>query len=269
MNLDNWLSRSVNILEKAGISSAQLDSLILLEDELDKDRSWLLAHPETELKKESFRRLDKKITARSTHEPMAYIRGFTEFYGRKFKINSHVLEPRPESETMIHLLKNLASRENTKLDTVDVGAGSGALGITAAMEVHNNNVDLIEIDAGALAVAKHNCVLHEQRLHVIKRDLLKNTHKHYDVILANLPYVPTNFYVNQSAKMEPRIAIAGGSDGLDIYRRMFEQLSHFNWRPKYILSEAMPPQHEKLAEIAKTAGFKLLKSQDFIQVFIG
>ncbi len=267
MTVDNWLEDSKQKLQKSGVDSAQLDALILLEDELNKDRSWILAHRESEIKPESIKRLTKKVQRRIKHEPLAYIRGFTEFYGRNFKINKHVLEPRPESETMIDLLKTLKVSKNQSL--VDVGTGSGALGITAALELHNDNVDLIEIDAGALAVAKHNCALHELHLHTIKRDLLKNTHKPYDVILANLPYVPTNFYVNQSAKMEPRIAIAGGSDGLHVYRRMFEQLSHFSWRPKYILTEAMPPQHKGLAEIAKSAGFKELKKQDFIQVFTG
>ena len=91
-------------MESAGISSARLDTLILLEDILHKDRAWILAHPEHEISTNQFRKLDRRLERRQKHVPLAYIRGFTEFYGRQFKVNRHVLEPRPESETMIELL---------------------------------------------------------------------------------------------------------------------------------------------------------------------
>jgi len=216
-------------------------------------------------------RLAKKVERRAKHEPLAYIRGFTEFYGRKFRVNKRVLEPRPESETMIDLLKEVVTSNKKQITSgwriADVGTGSGALGITAALELHNHNVDLFDIDSNALGVAKHNCELHELRLKAAKRDLLRNAHTHYDVILANLPYVPTHFHINEAAAREPRIAIFGGSDGLDVYRRLFEQLAGFSWRPSYIFTEALPPQHPKLTDIASANGLKLKTAQDFIQLF--
>jgi methylase of polypeptide subunit release factors len=90
----------------------------------------------------------------------------------------------------------------------------------------------------------------------------------YEVILANLPYVPINFMINQSAAMEPRIAINGGSDGLDVYRRFFDQINKLPRQPKYIFTESLPPQHKELGKIAKTSGYKLAKTQDFIQLFV-
>ena len=257
-------------MKAAGIGSARLDILILLEDTLHQDRSWLLAHPEIELTPLQQKRLKMQLARRLNHEPLAYIRGFTEFYGRRFRVNRRVLEPRPESEAMIELLLDLAKSRKLKAKSwqiADVGTGSGALGITAALELHNHNVDLYDIDASALAVAKHNCALHELHLRAVKRDLLRNSHKAYDAILANLPYVPDNWKINEAAAMEPRIAIFGGKDGLEVYRRFFEQLTHFSWRPKYVLTEALPPQHESLAEIAEHARFREYRSQDFIQLF--
>jgi release factor glutamine methyltransferase len=265
MKLDAFLKSATKKLGDAGIGSARLDVLILLEDALHKDRSWILANPEIRLTLAQQKRLNRQIARRSSHEPLAHIRGFTEFYGRKFKVNRRVLEPRPESETMIELLKSLRLPKNAAI--ADIGTGSGALGITAALELHNHNVDLYEIDAGALAVAKHNCELHELHLKAAKRDLLRYSHKPYDAIMANLPYVPNNWLINEAAAMEPRIAIFGGKDGLDVYRRLFEQLSRFSWRPKYVLTEALPPQQDNLSKIAREHGFKLKKSQDFIQVF--
>jgi release factor glutamine methyltransferase len=99
-------------------------------------------------------------------------------------------------------------------------------------------------------------------------NLLSRPLRSYDVILANLPYVPDKWKINEAAMAEPKIAIFGGPDGLDIYRKLFTQLKRFTWKPKYLLTESLPPQHPKLAEIAAQFGFKLLSSDDFIQVFI-
>lgn len=270
MDLNKWLSSASKKLEGAGIGSVRLDCLILLEDELGKDRTWILAHPETELAPNQLKKLERQISRRTNHEPLAYIRGFTEFYGRQFKINKRVLEPRPESETMVELLLGLVKTHKLKAKSpaiADVGTGSGAIGITAALEIHGALVDLYDIDSSCLAVARHNALMHELHLHCYKRDLLNRPLRDYDVILANLPYVPNSWKINEAAAMEPRIAIFGGKDGLDLYRRMFAQISKMETRPQYVLTECLPPQHEALQQITETHGYKLLQSQDFIQVF--
>jgi release factor glutamine methyltransferase len=266
---DQWLKQAANTLENAGIGTSRLDVLVLLEDELQRDRAWILAHPEQPILAELLKKLNKNLARRAAHEPLAYIRGFTEFYGRKFRVNKHVLEPRPESETIIELLKQLVDSKLLTVDSkiADIGTGSGAIGITAALELHNHNIDLYDIDASCLAVARHNCALHELHLHCHKRDLLNRPARPYDVLLANLPYVPDRWKINEAAAMEPRIAIFGGQDGLDLYRRLFEQIKKLPTRPEYVFTESLPPQHAKLAAIAKKAGYKLLKSQDFIQLY--
>lgn len=266
MNNEKWLKYAESRLVRAGIGSARLDALILLEDSIKKDRSWILAHPEEVISKTKLKSLDSKLKKREKHLPLAFVRGHTEFYGRKFLVNRHTLEPRPESEAMIDLLLKLPLPSDTVI--ADVGSGSGALGITAALELRNHNVDLYDIDAATLSVARHNQALHELHLHTRKSDLLKRHIRSYDVILANLPYVPDHYKINQAAAMEPKIAIFGGKDGLDIYRRFFTQLHHFSWKPKFVLTESLPPQHSDLAKIAESNGFKPLKSEDFIQVFV-
>lgn len=265
MSIDQWLKLATAKLDKAGIGSARLDALILLEDSFAKERSFILTHPETSVSKTRLKRLNSRLKRRLAHEPMAYIRGYSEFYGRKFKVNKHVLEPRPESEPIISLLKTLELAPMVSI--ADVGTGSGCLGISAALELHSANIDLYDIDASALAVAKHNMVLHELRLKAYKRDLLRHSVRAYDIVLANLPYVPDRYKINRSASMEPSIAIFGGKDGLDIYRRLFEQLTKFNWKPKYILTEALPPQHDHLRDIASRAGFELVAADGFVQLF--
>lgn len=265
MNLGECLLASQKRLEQAGIGSARLDVLILLEDALHKDRTWILAHPEKDFPASLHKRLERKLERRAKHVPLAYVRGHTEFYGRKFRVNRHVLEPRPESETMIELMKKLKLPKNPAV--ADVGTGNGAIGITAALEMPDSIVDLYDISSGALAVAKHNTHLHELRLHVRKMNLLGRPLQPYDAILANLPYVPDKWKINEAAMAEPKIAIFGGPDGLDVYRKLFTQLKRFTWKPKYVLTESLPPQHDKLESIAREHGFGIFKKEDFIQVF--
>lgn len=266
MNIQTWLRQTQQFLEKAGISTARLDALVLLEDALNKNRTHLLAHPEFVMTDEQVSVLSTQIKRRAQHEPLAYIRGKTEFYGRDFIITSAVLEPRPESETIIELLKTLPLSNNQRI--ADIGTGSGALGITAALELPTNTVDLIEIDDAAIEVAKMNVVLHTTKLNVIKSDLLTGSQRAYGVLLCNLPYVPDNFTINQAAMNEPKIAIFGGEDGLDLYRRLFDQLQVLDLKPTYILTESLPTQHTKLAQVAYDAGFRLQTDEDFIQVFV-
>jgi release factor glutamine methyltransferase len=265
VNSAAFLTHGTARLEKAGIGSARLDTLIMLEDLLRKDRAWILAHPEHNFQGPALEKLDKWLARREQHEPLSYIRGFTEFYGRRFKVDKRVLEPRPESETMISLLKTLRLPIHPRI--ADVGAGSGALGITAALEVPRVITDLYEIDKDALAVAIHNVKEHKLNLRCFHSDLLHASSDAYDVILANLPYVPSYYRINEAAGREPRIAIFGGGDGLEIYRRLFTQLASHYSKPQFVLTEAMPPQHGRLAEIAADASFREHRREDFIQVF--
>lgn len=273
MKLKNWLPAAEKRLQAAGIGTARLDVLVLLEDTTGKDRSWLLAHPDFELTASQTDVLKNVLNRRARHEPLAYIRGKIEFYGREYVLTPAVLQPRPESETMIDLLKQLpifakeGHQKGAGIRLADVGTGSGALGITAQLELPELSVDLLEIDEEALNVAKSNVDKFTLSINTIRSDLLGDSDENYDILLCNLPYVPDDFRINQAAAREPKIAIFGGPDGLDIYKRLFKQIQKNHDRPLYILSESLPPQHEALISIAKSAGYRQAKTDDFIQVF--
>ena len=264
MNVATWLAQAQQQLSK--ISTARLDALVLLEDCSGKDRGWLLAHPEHELSDEQVAKLKKLLARRALHEPLAYLRGHTEFYGRDFVISAAVLEPRPESETMIDLLKKLPKLP-TKPRIADVGTGSGALGITAASELPKATVELLEIDPEALKIAKRNVDKLSTGISALPSDLLAGSSQNYDVLLCNLPYVPDDFHINTAALHEPGLALFGGPDGLDVYRRLFEQVRDLQKQPLYILTEALPTQHAALQQIAEAHGYDLSQTDDFIQVF--
>ncbi len=274
MKLETWLKAAESQLQNASIGTARLDAMVLLEDVTGKDRAWLLAHPDFELTTKQANVLKNVLNRRVSHEPLAYIRGKIEFYGHEFVLTPAVLQPRPESETMIDLLKQLPlfpkdeGRKSTEIRLADVGTGSGALGITAKLELPELSVDLLEIDEDALNVAKSNVDKFTLSINAIKSNLLENIKESYDVLLCNLPYVPDDFHINQAASKEPEIAIFGGPDGLDIYKRLFKQVQKLPKMPLYILSESLPTQHDELARIAKSAGYGLVKTDDLIQVFL-
>lgn len=260
-----WLKAATQQLGEAAIPTARLDSLVLLEDALNTNRAQLLAEPDARLTPEQVSHLQAQLARRATHEPLAYIRGKTEFYGREFIVNQHVLEPRPESETIITLLKQLSPKQHIKL--ADIGSGSGALGITAALELGLDTVYLHDIDPQTLEVARKNAAHYNVHATFVQTNLINNYNADYEILLCNLPYVPDDFTINTAATHEPSIAIFGGPDGLDLYRQMFAQITKLPFQPTYVLTESLPPQHDALRQIAKTAGYKLAMSEDFIQLF--
>lgn len=276
MNLGTVLSEATANLESAGIGTARLDTLVLLEDELKKDRAWILSHLEHPFKESG---LQTKIMRRAAHEPLAYIRKKTEFFGREFIVDKRVLEPRPESEAMIELAQEIFTKPHhfttQRLPRLphaaDIGTGSGALAITAALEIPRVRVSATDIDKKCLAVADRNARKHGVDLTLHHGDLLRPlsaTSHQLSAILANLPYVPARYEINSSARHEPALAIFGGGDGLELYRRMFDQLIERSEKPLFVLTEALPFQHKNLQDIAGIAGYKLHTNRDLIQLFV-
>jgi release factor glutamine methyltransferase len=271
--VNDWLAQAVTYLEAAEVTTARLDAIILLEDCLGRARAWLLAHPDSQLSSSQASLLKKLLKRRAAHEPLAYVRGRSEFYNHEFVLSPAVLQPRPESETFIELLKELAQSGSLQpsdehvIRLADVGAGSGALGITAALEIPNCQVELLEIDRKAAEVAKINVDKFTLNISVTLSDLLTSSNRPYDILLCNLPYVPDDYQINQAAHHEPKIAIFGGPDGLEVYRRLFDQVQKRTFKPLFILTESFTFQHQNLREIAQYSGYRLIKTDDFIQVY--
>lgn len=273
MKVNEWLTNATRQLDDAGVITARLDCLILLEDAMGKDRSYLLAHPEVEINGQIQAHLNLQVDRRENHEPLAYIRGKSEFYGREFLVNEHTLEPRPETETMIQLLKELMRKERNEMKettVADIGTGSGCIGITVKLEIPDTQVVATDISKECIKIAEQNAQKLGADVKFFQGDLLQPLQSsefnlQSSILLANLPYVPDSHTINQAAMQEPKIAIFGGSDGLNLYRRMFEQTKKL--QPQFIFTESLPFQHAALAKIAKKAGYHLEKTDDFIQVF--
>lgn len=267
-----YLRYATETLANNSIPTPRLDALVLMEFILDLDRTQILAKPDQTITMTQINLLNRTIAKRAKHVPVTYITHKSEFYGRSFYIDRHVLQPRPETETMIDLFKSTLMSESTfkkrnDLRVADLGTGSGAIGITAKLEVKSIAIDLIDVDPAALKVAKNNVVLHTIDANTILADLLPKDNNNYDILLCNLPYVPDDFHINLAAGHEPRIAIFGGKDGLDIYRKLFRLMTNVQRKPLYILIETLPLSQLTLKSLAAKSGYKLMKSEDFIQVY--
>jgi release factor glutamine methyltransferase len=275
VNITEWLKTATERLLAADVATARLDAIVLLSDVLHKDKAWILSHPEFELNQVILVTLDQQIERRCKHEPLAYIRGKSEFYGRDFKVTSATLQPRPETETMIDLFKKIKGNElrsRGKIAVADIGTGSGCLAITVRLELPDTAVFATEINNEALGVARQNADRLKAQINFYQGNLLEplTTVSPFPsplVILANLPYIPNAHTINKAAMLEPKMAIFGGSDGLDLYRELFMQLANTKPQPEYVLTESLPPQHTILVKIAKTNGYSLSITEDFIQVF--
>ena len=256
-----------NTLKEAGINTARLDALVLLEDVTGKDRTHLLAHPELELTDEQQNALKTLVKRRQTHEPLAYIRGKSEFYGHEFMVNEHVLVPRPESESILELLSEYGSIGTI----IDVGTGSGALAISAAIQKPEANVYGLDIDTNCLSVAKANAKNHPVEVTFVESDLLRaldlDELRGPIVILANLPYVPDTYPVNEAAAHEPKLALFGGNDGLDFYRVMLDQLDAYDNRGIILFTECLESQLHILKGLVTHHGFTFTKADGLIQSF--
>ncbi|CAN5622671.1 peptide chain release factor N(5)-glutamine methyltransferase [soil metagenome] len=276
MTIAQILKESTSVLATAGIATARLDCLVLLSDALDKEKGWLLAHQEETVQGSTLYSLRKQITRRAGHEPLAYIRGKSEFYSREFLVNARTLEPRPETETMIDLLKQILEDGRWKMEDtvhiVDIGTGSGCIAITAKLEWPSMQVIGIDIDPNCVRIARKNAKTHHADVQFLKGNLLTplSTIKYQlstIVVVANLPYVPESHTINDAAMHEPKHAIFGGTDGLDYYRELFSQANALETASTYVLTESLPFQHSTLAGVAQAHGYSLKETDDFIQIF--
>lgn len=265
MTVGDFLQSATKTLQTAGVETARLDALVMLESVLEVNRAFLLAHPERPLTSQEQASLNTFITQRKTHLPLAYIRGQAPFYGRIFYVNTDTLVPRPETEEMIARLLALSPHLPVPASIVDVGTGSGCLGITAKLELPSSEVTLADISPAALVIAQKNAAAHRVRVNIVVSDLLDSVTATPDVVLANLPYVPTDYPVNQAASHEPPLALFSGGDGLDAYRRFWTQVGHL--LPAYVITEALPQQQAALSALATAHGYQATYTGTFVAEF--
>jgi release factor glutamine methyltransferase len=235
---------------------------LLLRHILNMERSRLFASMQDYLPKEAWTKFEQSVHEHVEGIPVQYIIGHEEFYGRRFDVNEEVLIPRPETEELVyHTLKKITSTwgSGENLALLDVGTGSGAIGITMKLENPKLDVTVSDIAAPSLEVAKHNANSLGAELTFVEGDLLLpfiEVRKRFDIILSNPPYIPLGDLEEMSVVVtehEPHRALFAGEDGLDLYRKFMEQLPSVVNRPGLIGFEVGAGQGEVVKSMLQIA----------------
>lgn len=223
-----WAS---SFLRQAGRRDPQFEAELLLRYLLALDRTRFIIALEEELKPAQLEQLERLCQRRAASEPLQYILGEQEFYGRLFTVRPGVLIPRPETEILIEQVLLRAEQlwpETAALDVLDIGTGSGAIALTLAAERPRWRVTTVDLSANALRIARENAkrLQLERRVRFLHGDLaepLLVAGEQVDLLVSNPPYIPSAEVEQLEAEVkqfEPRLALDGGTDGLVCYRRI-------------------------------------------------
>ena len=242
-------------------SAARLEAEVLLAWILDISKEQLFCSYEQGLTEDTVLKFQEYVSDLADGRPLAYIIGEREFYGLPFYVDERVLIPRPETEWLVEKAIGLAGeREKNRTDfsIVDVGTGSGAIGLSIAHTLPEASVILVDISSEALEVAKKNCerLGLASRVDIFESDLLGTVlDRSFDIVVANLPYIgqeKNRFIAADVEKYEPHVALFGGHDGLQLYTKLFQQIGEMKVAPKYLLGEFGFAQSAALQELLDT-----------------
>ncbi|PIS07388.1 peptide chain release factor N(5)-glutamine methyltransferase [Candidatus Berkelbacteria bacterium CG10_big_fil_rev_8_21_14_0_10_43_13] len=299
MKIVDFNKKAVRKLKAAGIKNAELDVTIMMKSVLENDEAFLLMHPEMPLTNGQLNKLNKLVKKRSNFEPIAYLVGHKEFFGHDFTVNRNVLIPRPETENLVEeslkivklKIKNLLKIENCKLKILDMGTGSGCIIISLILETEkqwsNGAMKQLrffasDVNKKALRVAKRNArrllnnrtIEQSNNVKFYHSDLFSNRllHRKYDIIIANLPYVPfpchpgldpgsrqdkqhnfldSRLRGNDSISFEPANAIFANDNGAAIIKNFLTEAKKYLNAHGIILLELDPRNADQIQNFAK------------------
>lgn len=265
MTLADWLKDVSNELADAMVPTARLDAEIILSHTLSRPRTWLHAHSDEELDPRRRDIADARVQLRLERVPIAYIIGHKEFYGRRFRVTPDTLTPRPESEDLITLAKEYAP---TATHAVDVGTGSGCLGVTLALELPSLSMTLLDTSKKALAIAEQNALTYKASVRIVQSDLLDDYPLRADLIIANLPYVDPSWPDNSPELLhEPAEALYASDHGLDLILHLIAQAPSRMTSSGILILEADVRQHETIIHDAAKRNFEHLETRGLALAF--
>ena len=223
MNALKLINLGSNELKHNNIRTHKLDSEILLSKILNKKREEIISNLKQKIDLKKINEFNKLISRRSFHEPIAYIINEKEFWSKKFEVNTKTLIPRPETELILYNLVKIFSKKSISI--LDIGTGSGCILISLLSDIINAKGIGIDISEKALNIANKNASKHGvlNRIKFYKRSISDLYHFKFDLIVSNPPYIKTRDLKNLDdgiKKYEPKIALDGGNDGLDVIKKV-------------------------------------------------
>lgn len=242
-------------LTDAGVPDAALDAWYLLQMVCKIERSYYYVHGEEDITQDAQKEYKIAVQKRAEHIPLQYIIGEQEFMGLRFKVNSNVLIPRQDTETLVEQVLKIVK---PGMKVLDLCTGSGCVLISVLKNAPELTGMGSDISKTALLVAKENAKLHEVDAEWVRSDLFDNITETFDVIMANPPYIPTGEILSLMPEVrdfEPENALDGGADGLDFYRKIAGQVKDYLNPGGYVYMEIGYDQGEAVSELMRNAGF--------------
>lgn len=243
-------------LKTNNIQEPNLKSRLLMQYILNKSRQYMLIHDNEELTNKQEKAYLENIEKMIKGVPLQHITHSQEFMKMNFYVNENVLIPRPDTEILVEEVINIAKKTNAK-KILDLCTGSGAIAISLAKYIENSQITAVDISEEALRIAKLNAVNNnvEDKITFVKSDLFENIVKEkYDIIVSNPPYIKKDFMkkLDKEVQQEPYIALDGGYDGLDFYRKIISEGYQYLKFKGYLCMEIGYDQKQEVFDIIKS-----------------
>lgn len=258
MTFEEAWSHGKQVLQSVGILEYELDSWYLLEYLFKIDKSWYYLHSSEKMPEEKVQEYELLLKKRSERVPLQYITGSQEFMGLNFKVNSHVLIPRQDTETLV---EEAVKRLEPDMEVLDLCTGSGCV-IISIMKLKKIIGTASDISKQALLIAKENAKNNQVEVNLVRSDLFQNITGKYDMIVANPPYIPTEEIAGLMPEVrifEPIDALDGKEDGLYFYHRIVRESRKFLKSNGYLCLEIGHDQGGRVAFLMEENGFRNVK----------
>ena len=261
---EKTINKASQILKNHNIQSYELDAQILLSEIMRVKREYLIANNKITISKEIMKKYDIAIKRRIKNEPIAHIIGKKEFWSNDYKVNRSTLVPRPETELLIYKIINFY--KNKKINILDIGTGSGCILLSILKELGSSRGIGIDISAKAIAIARIN----SKRLDLMNRSkfMVFNLDKFnigkFDLVISNPPYIPSKDIKNLSRDItnyEPRVALDGGLDGLDLIKKVIYKSNHLLKRKGMLALEVGHNQYRRVLSILRYNGYRAISTE--------
>lgn len=255
MTFEGALEYGKDILQKADVTEYELDAWYLMEYACKTDKSWYYLHKNEEMENVKFLEYELLLKKRAERVPLQYITGCQEFMGLEFKVNSHVLIPRQDTETLV---EEAAKVLEPGMEVLDLCTGSGCV-IISLLKQKQIAGTASDISKQALLIAKENARNNQVEVQLIRSDLFQNIMGRYDMIVANPPYIPTETIATlmpEVKNFEPVEALDGGEDGLDFYREIVGKSGQFLKSNGYLCLEIGHDQGGRVAFLMEENGYR-------------
>ena len=265
MSIKQELINAIKILKENNIEEPSLKARMILANILKQSKEYLLIHEEEELSLNDIKRYEEEIKKLASNVPIQYIINKQEFMGLNFYVDENVLIPQPDTEILveevINICRNIAYSEPEKtIKILDLCTGSGAIGISIAKNIEKCEITLSDISYDALEIAQKNSAevtvfgdTQNNKIKIIQSDLFEKIEEKFDIIVSNPPYIETKTIqtLDKEVQMEPRIALDGGEDGLDLYRRIIKEAYKYLYNNGILALEIGYNQKDRVINLLK------------------